>query len=360
MTVLDYYEVLGVSPQATSEEIKRAYRRLAREHHPDRNPDDPEAERRFREIAAAYEVLNDSQKRSNYDRFGTADAVADPFDIFSTLFGGGFGFETDQRAASNVGEDIEVLLELDFADAVFGSEQEIRVNLPVPCDECGATGSEPGTEAESCDDCSGTGRVRQLTQSILGQMMSTGPCRRCRGTGRLIRNPCRACRGRGRLRGERIYPIEVPPGVDNGTILRLSGKGGVGGMGGPYGDLYVRIKVRPHSIFQRSKDDLIARIEVSFTQAALGGMLQLDTLEGSEEIRIKPGTQSGEVVVCRRKGVPSQRGSGRGDLIVEIRVTTPTDLDDRQSELLHELALLRGEQVDSGRRLKRLRSSFKS
>ena len=358
MTVVDYYDVLGVSPQATSEEIKTAYRRLAREYHPDRNPDDPEAEKRFREVAAAYEVLNDSQKRSHYDRFGTADSVSDPFDIFSTLFGG-LGFDVDRRGASNVGEDVEVLLELDFADAVFGGAQEISVNLPVPCGECEATGSEPGTEALSCGECSGTGRVRQLTQSILGQMMTTAPCRRCKGTGRLIHNPCRACRGRGRLRGERTYPLEVPPGVDNETILRLPGKGGVGPVGGAYGDLYVTIKVRPHPVFQREKYNLITRAEVSFTQAALGGILKLDTLDGCEEIRIKPGTQSGDVAVCKRKGVPSQRGGGRGDLIVEIRVATPTDLDDRRSELLHELALLRGEQVDSGRRLRRLRSSFK-
>ncbi len=352
-----YYEVLGVSPQATAEEIKRSYRRLAREFHPDRNPDDPESEERFREVAAAYEVLSDPQKRANFDRFGTADPVSDPFDIFSAFFSG-FGFDADPRQSANVGEDIEVVLELDFNEAVFGGPQEINVRLPVPCDACEATGAEPGTEAVSCDECSGTGRVRQMRQSILGQMMTSSPCGRCRGTGRYFTNPCRACRGRGRLRGERTYPVEIPPGVNTGTTLRLPGRGGVG-RGGAYGDLYVRIQVGPHPFFQRSGDDLIARVEVSFTQAALGGQLKLETLDGTEEIRIRAGTQSGEVVVSKRKGVPTKRG-GRGDLLVEISVVTPTDLDDRQSELLHELALLRGEQVDSGRRLKRLRSTFKS
>lgn len=357
---VNYYEVLGVSPQATSEEVKRAYRRLAREYHPDRNQDDPRAETRFREVAAAYEVLSDPNKRSNFDRFGTADPVADPFDIFSRLFGTGFGFDLGGRERATAGEDVEVVLDLEFHEAVFGGPKEITVSLQVPCEECEAIGTQPGTKPVSCEDCSGTGTVRELRQSILGQVMTSSTCRRCRGTGRYVKHPCRTCRGRGRLLGEHTQQISVPPGMDTGNTLRLLGRGGAGLTGGEPGDLYVRIKVNPHPVFHRSGDELIARVEVSFTQAALGGAVMFETLDGPEEIRIKPGVQTGEVVICKRKGIPHRRGVGRGDLLVEIRVVTPTELDERQRELLKELALLRGEQVDSGRRLKRLRSSLKS
>ena len=358
MATADYYEVLGVARGATADEIKQAYRRVARESHPDRNPDDPSAEARFKEAAAAYEVLSDPERRANYDRFGTAEAPSNPFDIFSTFFGdAGFGaFGGRSRSAAAAGADVETVLDLDLADAVFGGVQEVTVTLAVACGECEATGAAPGTDAVTCVDCSGTGQVRQVRQSLLGQMVTAGPCRRCAGLGRYVERPCRVCRGQGRVRGERTYPIEVPPGVDTGTVLRLTGRGGVGPRGGPHGDLYVQVRTRPHPTLQRHGDELLTRVEIPLTKAALGGQVTLETLDGTEELRIPPGTQSGQTMVCRHKGVPRGPRRGRGNLIVEILVATPDDLDPEQTELLRELARLRGEKVDAGG----LRSRFRS
>ena len=362
MTSRDHYEVLGVSTGATAEEIKQAYRRLARDSHPDRHPDDPSAEERFKEVAAAYEVLSDPERRANYDRFGATEAPSNPFDIFSAFFGdGGFGgFGTPGRGAASAGADVETVLPLDLADAVFGGPQEVTVTLAVPCEDCEATGAGAGTEPVTCVDCSGTGQVRQVRQSLLGQMVTAGPCRRCAGLGQHIENPCRSCRGQGRIRGERAYTLDVPPGVDTGTVLRLSGRGGVGLRGGPHGDLYVGVRTRPHATLQRRGDDLLARVEVPMTMAALGGRVSLDTLDGPLELRIAPGTQSGQTMVCRYKGVPRGRGRGRGNLLVEIAVQTPEGLEGEQAELLRDLARLRGEDIDSGGLRSRLRSTFSS
>ncbi|MXV90228.1 MAG: J domain-containing protein [Acidimicrobiia bacterium] len=362
MAERDYYEVLGVSPQATAEEIKQAYRRLARESHPDRNPDDPGAEERFKELAAAYEVLSDPERRGNYDRFGTAEAPSNPFDIFAAFFGdAGFGgFGAPGRSAAITGADVETTLELDLADAVFGGVQELTVTLAVPCADCEATGAAAGTEATTCGDCGGSGQVRQVRSSLLGQMVTAGPCRRCSGLGQYVDTPCRGCRGQGRIRGERTYSLDVPPGVDTGTVLRLSGRGGVGLRGGPHGDLYVQVRTRPHATLQRRGDDLLAVVEVPMTQAALGGKVSLDTLDGPLELRVAPGTQSGQTMVCRYKGVPRGRGRGRGNLLVEFVVQTPEDLDGEQAELLRELARLRSEDIDSGGLRSKLRSTFGS
>ncbi|MCY3561959.1 MAG: J domain-containing protein [bacterium] len=361
MAERDYYEVLGVSPQATAEEIKQAYRRLARESHPDRNPDDPGAEERFKELAAAYEVLSDSERRANFDRFGTAESPSNPFDIFAAFFGdaglGGFGASSRNATA---GSDAEAVLVLDLAEAVFGGVQEVTVDLAVPCQDCEATGAADGTEARTCPDCNGRGQVRQVRQTMLGQVVTAGPCRRCSGLGTYVESPCRACRGRGRVRGERTYPLDVPPGVDTGTVLRLSGRGGVGLRGGPHGDLYVQVRTRPHASLRRHGDDLLATVEVPMTQAALGGRVTLETLDGPLELRIAPGTQTGQTMVCRYKGVPRGRGRGRGNLLVEIAVQTPEELDDQQTELLRELAGLRGEKVETGGLRSKLRSTFGS
>lgn len=362
MASRDYYEVLGVSSGATADEIKQAYRRLARDSHPDRNPDDPSAEERFKEVAAAYEVLSDPERRANYDRFGTAEAPSNPFDIFSAFFGdtpfGGFG--APSRSAASAGADVEAVLQLDLADAVFGGPQEVSVTLAVPCEDCEATGAAAGTEPVDCADCSGTGQVRQVRQSLLGQMVTAGPCRRCAGLGQYVENPCRSCRGQGRTRGDRTFTLDVPGGVDTGTVLRLSGRGGVGLRGGPHGDLYVQVRTRPHPTLQRRGDDLVARLEVPMTKAALGGRVSLDTLDGLQELRIAPGTQSGQTMVLRYKGVPRGRGRGRGNLLVEIVVETPEDLDGDQTDLLRELARLRGEEVDAGGLRSKLRSTFGS
>ncbi|MCY3785348.1 MAG: J domain-containing protein [bacterium] len=358
----DLYEVLGVSPGATAEEIKQAYRRLARDSHPDRNPDDPSAEDRFKEVAAAYEVLSDPERRGNYDRFGTAEAPSNPFDIFSAFFGdSGFGgFGAPSRSAAAAGADVESVLQLDLADAVFGGPQEVTVTLAVPCEDCEASGAAEGTEPATCTDCGGTGQIRQVRQTLLGQMVTAGTCRRCSGLGQYVEKPCRACRGQGRIRGARTYTLDVPPGVDTGTVLRLSGRGGVGLRGGPHGDLYVQVRTRPHPSLQRRGDDLLARLEVPMTKAALGGRVSLDTLDGPQELRIAPGTQSGQTMVLRYKGVPRGRGRGRGNLLVEIAVETPENLDSQQTELLGELARLRGEEVESGGFRSRLRSTFSS
>ena len=362
MAERDYYEVLGVSPQATAEEIKQAYRRLARESHPDRNPGDPGAEERFKELAAAYEVLSDPQRRANYDRFGTAGAPSNPFDIFAAFFGdaglGGFG--APGRNATATGTDVETVLELDLDEAVFGGVQEVTVTLAVPCKDCEATGAAAGTEARTCPDCGGSGQVRQVRQSMLGQLVTAGPCRRCSGLGRYVESPCRSCRGHGRIRGERTYSLDVPAGVDTGTVLRLSGRGGVGLRGGPHGDLYVQVRTRPHATLRRHGDDLLATVEVPMTQAALGGKVTLDTLDGPLELRIAPGTQTGQTMVCRYKGVPRGRGRGRGNLLVEFVVQTPENLDDQQADLLRELARARGEEIESGGLRSKLRSTFGS
>ncbi len=360
MSERDYYDVLGVSPAATADEIKQAYRRLARESHPDRNPDDPTAEERFKALAAAYEVLSDPERRANYDRFGTAEAPSNPFDIFSAFFGdaGLSGFGGHSRSAAATGADVETVLEVDLADAVFGGAQDVTVNLAVPCEDCEATGAAAGTDAVGCVDCSGTGQVRQVRQSVIGQLVTAGPCRRCAGLGRYVESPCRSCRGQGRIRGERTYSLDVPPGVDTGTVLRLSGRGGVGMRGGPHGDLYVQIRARPHPTLARHGDDLLARVEIPMTQAALGGRVTLETLDGPQELRIVPGTQSGQTMVCRYKGVPRGRGRGRGNLLVEIAVMTPENLDGEQTGLLAELAERRGEEIDSGGLRSRIRSTF--
>ena len=358
----DHYEVLGVSTAATAEEIKQAYRRLARDSHPDRNPGDPSAEERFKAAAAAYEVLSDPQRRANYDRFGTAEAPSNPFDLFSTIFGdAGFGgFGAPSRSAASAGADVEALLELDLADAVFGGPQDVTVTLAVSCEDCEATGAAAGTEPVACADCSGTGQVRQVRQSVLGQMVTAGPCRRCAGTGQHIESPCRTCRGQGRVRDQRTYTLDVPAGVDTGTVLRLPGRGGAGLRSGPHGDLFVQVRIRPHPTLARRDDDLVARLEVPMTMAALGGRMSLDTLDGVQELRIAPGTQSGQTMVLRYKGVPRGRGRGRGNLLVEISVETPEDLDGEQTELLRELARLRGEDVEAGGLRSRLRSTFGS
>ncbi len=358
----DYYEVLGVSPRATAEEIKQAYRRLARESHPDRNPDDPSAEERFKELAAAYEVLADPERRANYDRFGSAEAPSNPFDIFAAFFGDGGlgGFGAPSRSAAAAGSDVEAVLELDLADAVFGGSHQVTVTLAVACGDCEATGAAAGTDAVTCRDCGGSGQVRQVRQSLLGQMVTAGTCRRCSGLGQYVESPCRACRGQGRIRGEETRELEVPAGVDSDTILRLNGMGGVGLRGGPRGDLYVHVRLRPHPTLQRHGDDLLTTVEVPMTLAALGGRVMVETLEDSQELRVAAGTQSGHTVRLRQQGVPRVRGRGRGDLLVEIVVQTPEQLNGEQADLLRELARMRSEEVDAGGLRSRLRSSLGS
>jgi molecular chaperone DnaJ len=377
----DYYELLGVSRTASDDEIKKAYRKLARELHPDANPDDPSAHERFKDVSTAYETLRDPERRRRYDQFGPDGArvgagAGDPFgfggagggigDIFEAFFGaagGGFGGGGGRggRGGPMRGNDLELLIELEFEEAVFGVRREIRLRAPVPCDTCEATGAAPGTSPTTCSGCGGTGEVRRVRQSILGQMVTAGPCNRCSGLGTVIASPCPTCRGEGRVADERTYTVDVPAGVDTGATLRLSGRGAVGPRSGTAGDLYVHVRVAPDERFARHGDDLVHELHVPVTQAALGAQLALDTLDGDEVIDIEPGTQTGKVVRLRQKGVPHLQGRGRGDLLVQVVVDTPTELTAEEVELLGRMAEIRGDEIappDSGF-MSKLRSAFK-
>src|SRR6478735_10737363 len=296
----DYYELLGVGRDASADDIKRAYRQLARQLHPDANPDDPTAEARFKEVALAYEVLSDPQRRQQYDTYGDAGPQAgNPFggtgglgDIFDMFFNGGspFGGQPPAPSGPPRGADLEAVVDLDFAEAVFGVETPVSVRTAVPCDDCEATGAAPGTAPSTCPDCGGAGQVRRVRQSILGQMVTAGPCHRCGGFGTVVENPCPTCRGEGRTVDERAYTVDVPAGVDTGATLRLSGRGAVGVRGGAAGDLYVHVRVAPDERFVRHGDDLVHELHVPVTQAALGAQLPFATLDGDEVIDIEAGT----------------------------------------------------------------------
>lgn len=374
MTERDHYEVLGVSRDASPDEVKKAYRRLARQHHPDANhgADATSAEAEFKAVAAAYEVLSDPERRARYDRFGhdgPGGGGGDPFggfgDIFETFFGGspfGGGGGGRRRAGPTPGEDLETTLEVDFESAVFGSEEEVSVRTAVACVDCEATGAAPGSGGpEACSGCGGTGQVQRVRQSMLGQMVTATACPTCSGRGQVVPDPCLACHGEGRVVEERSFTVNVRAGVDEGTTLRLTGRGAVGPRGGPAGDLYVRLRVRRHPVFERHGSDLLHRLEVPMTQAALGVVLDYETLDGTEELVVPRGTRTGEVFRFRGRGVPHLEGRGRGDLVVEVVVATPADLSDEAERLLRELADERGEVVaepDEGL-ISRIRSAFK-
>lgn len=377
MTVAtDYYELLGVSKSASDEDVKRAYRRLARELHPDTNPGDVVAEARFKEITLAYETLRDPERRRRYDMFGP-EAVrgtgaggggSDPFgfgvnlgDIFETFFGaqqGGFG--GGSRAASRRGADAEVFLDLSLSEAAFGCEREITVTLPVPCDTCEGTGARPGTSPTTCTECRGSGQVQQVRQSFLGQMVTSSVCSRCHGLGEIVASPCTDCRGEGRRTRERSLGVEVPAGVDDGATLRISGAGPAAVRGGMAGDLYVHLRVAAEQGLERSGTDLLASVRVSYAQAALGATLEVGSLEGPLELQVPPGVQSGSVLRIAGQGVPRLRSKRRGDLLVTVVVETPSKLSKEEEELLRQLAELRGETVSppDGSLMSRLRSSF--
>jgi molecular chaperone DnaJ len=367
----DYYELLGVDRDADPDEMKRAYRKRARELHPDANPDDPTAEARFKEVALAYEVLSDPQRRQQYDQFGEAGPQAgNPFggggglgDIFDMFFNGGSPFGGGQPAPSGPprGADLEVVVDLEFADAVFGAEAPVSVRTAVPCDDCESTRAAPGTSPATCPECGGAGQVRRVRQSILGQMVTAGPCNRCSGFGTVVSSPCPTCHGEGRTIDERTYTVDVPAGVDTGATLRLSGRGAVGPRGGVAGDLYVHVRVAPDGRFVRHGDDLVHEMHVPVTQAALGAQVPLDTLDGDELIDIEPGTQTGKVVRLRQKGVPHLQGRGRGDLLVQVVVDTPTELTEEEAGLFNRLAEIRGHDIapPEGGFMSKLRSAFK-
>ncbi len=375
----DYYALLGVSSSSTEDEIKRAYRKVAREWHPDTNSD-PAAEERFKAVSLAYETLRDPERRRRYDMFGpegvkgsgAAGTGASGFpgdafggglgDLFETFFSGsGFGGRGRRGGGPPRGSDMETALDLHFEAATFGTQAEVRVRLPVTCESCSGSGAKAGTKASTCQACNGVGEVRQVRQSILGQMVTASPCRRCGGTGQTIADPCPTCRGEGRVTREQTFTVDVPAGVDNGSTLRVPGRGSAGPRGGVAGDLYVHLRVKADQRFTRQGYDLVHVLHLPLTQAALGAHLRYDTLDGTEDLIVPKGTQNGRVFRLRGRGVPHVDGRGRGDLLVQVVVDTPDDLSREQEELLRQLAAERGDEVappDTGA-WARIRSAFK-
>lgn len=375
----DFYELIGVSRSASAEEIKKAYRKRARELHPDANPDNPEAEARFKEVSRAYQVLADDQQRARYDQFGEAGVSGgsgrggsseDIFggglgDIFETFFGGGgspFGGGGRQRGPSGPprGQDVEVIADIEFAQAVFGDQIDVELKLPVRCGTCDGSGAAENTEPVTCSECSGSGQVQRVRQSLLGQMVTATPCTRCGGLGEVIASPCGTCRGEGRVTDDTTYKVDVPGGVDTGSTLRLTRRGAAGPRKGPNGDLYVHLRVRPDERFERDGDDLITEVPISIAQAALGTSLTLETLDGDEDLVVPHGTQPGREFVLRHRGVPHLQGRGRGDLIARVRVDVPTKLDEAEVDLLTKLADGRDERVGNGKDgiFSRIKSAF--
>ncbi len=360
-TPRDYYGLLGVRKDATPEEIKRAYRKLARQLHPDVNPD-AAAQDRFREVTAAYEVLSDPEKRQIVDLGGDPLAqgqgsAGNPFagfggfgDVFEAFFGGGSGFSgggRGRRSRVRPGADALLQLSLTLEEAAFGVRKELNVETAILCETCTGSGCAPGTSPQVCATCGGSGEIQTVQRSFLGQVMTTRACSACAGTGQQIPSPCPTCGMEGRVRARRTIAVDVPAGIEDGMRIRLSGQGEVGIGGGPAGDLYVEVAEQPHEVFARDGADLHCTVAVPMTAAALGTDLVLSTLDGEEKLEIRAGTQSGSEQVLRGRGVPRLRSSSRGDLHVHIEVRTPTRLDDEQERLLRELAELRDEEVSA-------------
>ncbi|MFV2001199.1 MAG: molecular chaperone DnaJ [Acidimicrobiia bacterium] len=353
----DYYDVLGVTRDASPEEIKRAFRRLARESHPDANPGDSSAEERFRSVAEAYEVLSDDEKRARYDRgetFGGQDLFSQfggLEDILQQFFGGGFGGFGGARRGPQRGQDVAIRIDLDLAEAAFGIEREVEFASAVTCQSCGGSGAAGGHDPVTCNTCGGQGRVQVARQTLLGTMMTIASCPDCSGTGTRIDHPCDECSGEGRTRGVQSLTVEVPPGVDTGTRLRMSGKGGAGQQSAASGDVFVEINVHNDDRFQRVGDDLHHRVTIGFTEATFGKKVEVPLLDGDfETLDIPAGTQPETVYRIARKGVPRLQRRGRGDLLVHIEIAVPTDLDDDAEDILREYASLRGEKPSTKKR----------
>ena len=353
----NYYEDLGVARDASTEEIKRSYHRLARKMHPDVNTHEG-AEEEFKKISQAYDVLSDPEKRRAFD------AGSDPYGGANSNFGQGFSFSDvmdaffgqaasgasrGPRSRQRRGQDALIQIEIDLSQAVFGAERELTMDTAVVCGTCAGSGAQPGTSSRSCDVCGGRGEIRQVQRSFLGQVMTSRMCSACHGVGSVIANPCFECSGEGRVRTRRTLKLRVPAGVDTGTRIQLPGEGEVGAGGGPAGDLYVEVVVTPHETYQRRGDDLHCSVELPMTAAALGATVKLDTFDGMTDLEIKRGTQPGDIMTLKGKGVTHLRGTGRGDLLVHAGVQTPTKLTPQQEKILRELAAVRGEERPEGR-----------
>ncbi|MDO8682939.1 MAG: molecular chaperone DnaJ [Armatimonadota bacterium] len=357
----DYYEILGVPRSASADEIKKAYRRLARTHHPDVNRHDKAAEDTFKEINEAYEVLSDTQKRNVYDRFGhngPSGRTGAGFDfnegfgfgdIFDVFFGsGGFGQTTArERNVSERGADLRADVEMTLEEAAKGIEKTLRISRMETCKACDGSGAEPGSKPETCTTCHGAGQVRRQQTGFFGTSIGVGICPHCRGEGRVVKSPCHECGGEGRTRGSAQIEVKIPAGVDNDNRIRLSGEGDAGMRGGPPGDLYVFPHIKPHSIFERRGNDIWCEVMVTFAQAALGATIAVPTLDGEEKLHLAEETQGGEVFRLRDHGIPDVNGRGKGSLNVVVKVQTPTKLSQEERQLLEDFAKSRGENLEA-------------
>lgn len=364
-TKRDYYEVLGVDRSADESAIKKAYRSLAKKYHPDMNPGDAEAEKNFKEVNEAYAVLSDPDKKAKYDQYGHAAFEAggggygdfsgfggmdfDISDIFSSFFGGGMGGSGGGRRGPVRGDDINVRITLDFEEAVFGVKKEISYQRVQKCGECSGTGAAKGSSPKTCSTCGGSGRVRVQQRTPLGIMQTQKTCDACRGTGKIVEKPCDACRGNGYVRTTKKLEVTIPAGIDDGQRIVLSGQGSDGRDGGPAGDLYILVSVRPHRMFERDGSDVYCEVPISFTEAALGAEIDIPTLEGSEKYEIPEGTQTGTTFTLRQKGIPVVNSKNRGSLHITVKVEVPKDLSGEQKDLLRKFAESRGEANTKGR-----------
>lgn len=359
MSKRDYYEVLGVSKTATQDELKKAYRKLARKYHPDLNKDNPEAAEKFKECNEAYSVLSDDQKRAQYDQFGHAafenggmggGPGAGGFggfggfggsgmeDIFDMFFGGQGRGGRSNNAGPQRGADLRFDLEISFEEAAFGLEKEISLNRAETCGHCHGEGAEPGSKVETCPDCHGSGYVRFTQNTMFGQMVNERPCSRCHGEGKIISTPCRECRGTGTVKKTKKLKVKIPAGVDNGSRLRVSGEGEAGVKGGSSGDLYVYLYVKPHKFFERDGTTVLCEVPINIVQATLGAEIKVPTLDGQVTMKVPEGTQPGKVLRIKGKGIPSLRGGSRGDQLVRIKVVVPTKLSEKQKDALQKFA----------------------
>ena len=356
MAQRDYYEVLGVQRGASADELKTAFRKLAREYHPDVNKS-PDAEEKFKEINEAYAVLSDDEKRSVYDRYGHEGlngmggmpnySTVDFSDIFEDLFNFGFGGSRGGRSRNRPkrGADLSYRVKLEFEEAVFGADKEIEITRDEVCSTCNGSGAKPGTNPKRCATCQGAGEVRTVRQTLLGSMVQVTTCPTCNGKGEVIESPCETCRGSGFERKLIRKTVTIPGGVDNGTQIRLAGEGQPGANGGPNGNLYIEIQVKPHKFFRRNNNDILLDLSINIAQATLGAEITIPTLDGDEKLVIPAGTQPGKTFKLRSKGVPYLRTSGRGDQLVVVNVEIPTHLSEKQRELFASLAETLGSEV---------------
>ena len=377
----DFYEVLGISKGASDEDIKKAYRKMAKKYHPDLNKGDAQAEQMFKDVNEAYSILSDPQKKSRYDQFGHAGVDPsygggsggsgfggfggmdfDVSDIFSSFFGGGFGGGASRRNAPIQGEDREVRINLTFEEAVFGCSKDIKFNRIEKCDDCGGTGAAKGTSPETCSACSGTGQVRVQQRTPFGVMQTQRPCDKCSGKGKTIKTPCSKCSGSGYVRKQKNFNVNIPAGIDNGQSITLRGQGDAGRNGGPNGDLYVTVTVAKHDIFSRDRTNIYFEAPITFAEAALGAKINIPTLEGTEEYIIPEGTQPGTVFTLKNRGITEVHGSKRGTLSFRVNVEVPKNLSDKQKEMLREFASTCSDKNNAQRKsfFDKLKDSFKN